>query len=130
MPKDANLKVWTGRHVELEVHYSDGEVEHLSLDVVADTAADFARGFLGESTPLAKAILGCSPAETVTYSGGTVRILTVALSQNQPPEDAAKKREETIQKAVRDSDNTSQTLFASSYNGKWGDYDPDTIKKE
>jgi hypothetical protein len=130
MADDENLKIWSGRHVELEIHYTDGEVEKLSLDVVADSAADFERGFLGESTPLAKAILGQNAGSTVIYSAGKVRILSVTPAQNQAPEDAAKRREETIQKAVRDSDRTSQILFASSFNGKWGDYDPDSIKDD
>jgi hypothetical protein len=130
MTEDSNLKIWNGRHVELELRYTDGETEKLSLDVVADTAADFERGCIGESTPLAKAILGRTAGETVSYSGGRVRILTVSQSQNQAPEDTAKRREETIQKAVRDSDRTSQILFASSFNGKWGDYDPDSIQEE
>lgn len=130
MAGNSNLKIWNGRHVELELHYTDGETEHLSLEVVADSAADFDRGFLGESTPLAKAIVGHTAGETLTYAAGTVRILSVTPSQTQAPEDASKRREETIQKAVRDSDRTSQILFASSFNGKWGDYDPDSIKDE
>jgi hypothetical protein len=128
MPEETNLKIWPGRHVELEVRYTDGEVERLSLDLVADSAADFERGFLGESTPLAKAILGQTAGSSVNYSAGKVRILSVAPSQKEAPADAAKKREETIQKAVSDSERTNQILFASSFSGKWGDYDPDSIK--
>jgi hypothetical protein len=124
------LKIWVGRHVELEVRYEDGETERLSLDVVSDSAADFERGFLGESTPLAKAILGQAAGSDAAYPGGTVRVLAVSPSQNAAPTDAAKRREETIQKAVRDSERTNQVLFASSFSGKWGDYDPDGLKEE
>ena len=124
------LKIWVGRHAELEVRYEDGETERLSLDVVSDSAADFERGFLGESTPLAKAILGQAAGSEAAYPGGRVRILSVMPSQNTAPADAAKRREETIQKAVRDSERTNQVLFASSFSGKWGDYDPDGLKEE
>lgn len=127
-PED--LKVWPGRHVELEVQYTDGEVDRLSLDVVADSSADFDRGFLGESTPLAQAIFGQSAGSVVTYSGGKVNILSVSASQNQPPTDASLRREQTIQKAVSDSERTNQVLFASSFSGKWGDYDPDGLKEQ
>jgi len=130
MNNPQELKIWNGRHVELEIHYTDGETERLSLDVVSDSAADFERGFLGESTPLAKAILGQAAGSEFTYPAGRVRILSVSPSQNEPPADAAKRREETIQKAVRDSERTNQILFASSFSGKWGDYDPDSLKED
>lgn len=130
MPEETGLKIWPGRHVEVEVHYSDGEVERLSLEVVADSAADFERGFLGESTPLAKAILGQVAGTTVSYSAGKVHILSVSPSQKTAPTDASQKREESIRKAVSDSERTNQILFASSFSGKWGDYDPDTIQTD
>lgn len=124
MKEDGENKIWPGRHVELEIHYSDGEIEHLSLDVVPDSSADFDRGFLGESTLLAQAILGQVAGSTVVYSAGRVKILKVSQASAQAPADAARKREEAIQNAVEDSNRTSVILFASSFNGKWGDYDP------
>lgn len=122
-----NIKIWTGRHVELEVSYSDGEIERLSLDIVADASAEFEQGFLGESTPLARAIIGHTSGSVVAYQAGIVKILSVSQSISDPPLDAAKRRDEVIQKAVSDSDRTSVMLFASSFNGKWGDYDPKSL---
>jgi hypothetical protein len=130
LSENHDLKVWPGRHVDLHIRYTDGESEDLSLEVVSDQAADFEKGFLGESTRLAKAILGQSAGSTVKYQAGEVKIKSVSFSTVTAPEDAAKRREDTIQKAVDDSYRTSVMLFASSFNGKWGDYDPKSLQDE
>ncbi len=125
------LKVFPGRHVELELRYESGERETLSLDVVPDAFADFDNAFLGESTALAKAILGHSAGDTVTYQAGDwvrVRILAVLPEWRATPADHSKRREEVERKAAEKSDTTSAILFASSFNGKWGDYDPSTLQ--
>ena len=130
---ESHLKVWAGRHVELELKYQDGAVEKVSLDVVADTAADFEKGFLGESTPLAKAIMGHQAGETIPYRAGDiaqVRILSVSAELSAPPQDLSERREEATRKAVHDANQTSAIIFASSMNSKWGDYDPDGLKED
>lgn len=127
------VKIYPGRHVELEIRYAGGEVERLSLDLVSDSSADFERGFLGQSTPLAKAILGRTAGETVPYQAGDaleVRILSVSAELSAKPADLSARREETLRKALRDSDRTNTILFASSYSSKWGDYDPDPLTDE
>ncbi len=127
------LKIWPGRHVELELKYQTSEKERLSLDVVADKSADFDHGFLGESTPLAKAIIGRQAGEVVPYRAGDiveVRILSVSAELSGQPEDLSQRREETERKAIRHSDHTSAVIYASSMNSKWGDYDPDGLKEE
>ncbi len=127
------IKVWSGRHVELELKYQTAERERLSLDVVADKSADFDHGFLGESTPLAKAIMGRQAGEVVPYRAGDiveVRILSVSAELSAQPEDLSQRREETERKAIRRSDHTSAVIYASSMNSKWGDYDPDGLKDE
>ncbi len=132
-PNTPDLKVWAGRHVELELKYATSEVERLSLDVVPDNAADFDRGFLGESTPLARAILGKPAGETIAYRAGdivSVRILSVSEALSGQPEDLSERRQEVERKAVRDSDHTSVVIYASSMNSKWGEYDPEKIPKE
>ena len=127
------MKVGVGRHVELALTYQDGSVERVSLDVVADAAADFDRGFLGESTPLARAIMGHQAGETIPYRAldvTQVRILSVAAELNATPRDLSNRREEATRKAVHDANQTSAILFASSMNSKWGDYDPDGLKED
>ncbi len=127
------LKVWAGRHVELELKYENSEVERMSLDVVADAAADFDHCFLGESTPLAKAIIGKQAGSGVPYRAGDsieVRILSVSEELSAKPADLSERREEVTRKAIRHSDHTSAVIYASSMNSKWGDYDPDGLKED
>jgi hypothetical protein len=129
----SGLKVWAGRHVELELKYDTSEVEQLSLDVVQDNASDFERGFLGESSALAKAILGKQAGDVVSYQAGDivqVRILAVSAELSAQPADLSSRREEAVRKAVHKSDHTNAVIFASSMNSKWGDYDPDGLKED
>ena len=127
-----SLIVKVGCHVELELSDNSGVVDRLSVDIVSDRSADFKAGFLGESTPLARTILDQPAGRTVQYRVGdlqTVRILSVSPSQAQADENAAARRQEAIQRAVAESDRTNAILFASSFSGKWGDYDPQGIEQ-
>lgn len=127
------LKVWTGRHVEIELVTESGETERMSLDVVADSAADFARGFLGEGTPLGKALLGKQAGDTITYRAGDIveaRLLAVSDTLSAPPEDLTERRAEVTRKALEQSDNTSLLIYASAMNSKWGDYDPAVLQQD
>ena len=129
----SGMKAWAGRHVELELKYDTGEVERLSLEIVQDAAADFEKGFLGETTPLGKAIYGRTAGSVIAYRAGDiveVRLLAVTGPVNQQEGDRAAEREKNIRKAVADSDRTNAINFASSTNSKWGDYDPDGIKDD
>ncbi|MGE5224061.1 MAG: GreA/GreB family elongation factor [Omnitrophica WOR_2 bacterium] len=131
--KNAILRITAGMHVELEMITSSGERERMALDIVPDSAADFANGFLGEGTPLAKAILGRRAGSRVPYRVGDaveVQILAVSPTGVTPDSDAALRRQETIQKAVQDVERKNLILFASSFSGKWGDYDPDAVEKK
>ncbi len=133
MAGEAITLVQAGRHVVLDIHYQGGEVEHLSLDVVPDAAADFVRGMLGESTPLAKAIMGKHAGEKIAYREGDaleVHILEVRVELAGQPVDLTQRRQETERKARQQSDQTSLIIFASSVNNKWGDYDPGVILTE
>jgi len=121
-----------GTHVVLELITEAGDTEQLEFDLVSDRAADFARGFLGESTPLAQAILGQPIGRALLYQNADIRAVRIlAISPSQAtPEDAETRRQETLRKAVRHSDTTNAILFASSFNGKWGDYDPTGLDEE
>lgn len=129
----SDLKAWAGRHVDLELTYEGGEVERLSLDIVPNAAADFERGFLGEDTPLGKAIYGQTAGSAVTYQAGDrvrVRILSVTAQVKEQEGDRAAEREEKLRKAKDDSDRTSILMYASSTNNKWGDLDPDSLGED
>ena len=126
------IKANLGTYVELEL-VCELENERMSFNIVPDKSADYGHGFLGVGTPLAQAILGRIAGQVVPYRTGDVReikILSVLPSSQTPPSNTAAKREATIQKAVEQADRTSAMIFASSFSGKWGDYDPDGITDE
>ena len=120
------LKASLGTHVIIDLVVNDG-TDRLEFDIVPDKQADFSHGFLGLSTPLAQAILGRAAHSIVPYKvndGREIRILSVSPSQSVPSEDAQKRHEEIVRKAIEHSDRTNAMIFASSFSGKWGDYDP------
>ena len=115
--------------MELELT-TDAGIERMTVVIVPDESADFSRGFLGENTPLAAAILYHVQGESVEYHAGDiqgVKIVSVEPSTMMPPKNVAARREATIRKAIDESDRTNAMIFASSFSGKWGDYDPDGI---
>ncbi len=121
------LRVQIGAHVELELIDDQGRAEPLAVDIVKAQAADLAQGFLGANTPLARAIRGQAAGGEVEYTMGDirrVRVVRVTLSQAVAPADAKERRESIIQKALSDAERTNAEIFASSFSGKWGDYDP------
>ena len=129
---DELLKVQVGRHVEVELVEPSGEADNLAFDIVADKQADFKLGFLGEGTPLARAILGKGIGDEVSYQAEVaikVRILSVQRSTVKPPADAATQREAAMRKAEAEIQRRSAITFASSYSSKWGDYDPKGVEK-
>lgn len=120
-----------GSLVTIELIDYIGQAERLTLQIVPDSSADFSKGFLGQGTPLARAIQGRRTGSIMPYSIGDlrqVRILSVQPAPSAPP-DIEARRQETINKAIEDSERTSAIIFASSYNGKWGDYDPGAIEE-
>ncbi|OGO62037.1 MAG: hypothetical protein A2029_08580 [Chloroflexi bacterium RBG_19FT_COMBO_47_9] len=107
-----------------------GKKERLDIDIVSDEAADFANGFLGTSTPLAKVLLGERVGNIIPYLKDdilAIEILSVAISTTKPPENAQEKRQSMMDKAIREVEHTNAIIFASSFSGKWGDYDPDSL---
>ena len=121
-----------GRHVILELVYMDGS-ERLEVDIVQDQYSDFRNGFLGAGTPLAKAIQEHTAGQVIPYTVGEakeIRLLAVSMSTTPAPKEVAERRKETIQKAIDQSDRTNAMIFASSFTGKWGDYDPTGFTEE
>lgn len=110
-----------------------GEVEPLRVIIVPDEKADFSHGYLGETTPLAKAVLGKMPGEEIPYNIAdihTVRIVSVTPGAKPPPPSLIRKRRSILQKAAAEAERTNAIIFASSFSGKWGDYDPDGLKEK
>ena len=102
----------------------------MEIDIVSDEAADFGHGFLGVGTPLAKVLLGERAGSTIPYLKDdifAIEILSVAISTTKPPENAQEKRQSMMDKTIREVEHTNAVIFASSFSGKWGDYDPDSL---
>ncbi|MCO6453020.1 MAG: hypothetical protein J5I90_19705 [Caldilineales bacterium] len=121
-----------GAFVEIELIDVRGQAERLAFDVVPAEAADFDRGLLGEDAPLAIAIFGQPAGRELPYRMGdvqSVRILSVRPSQLKELSDAAARRDASIKKALDAIERTNAAVFASSFSGKWGDYDPAGIEE-
>ncbi len=122
-----------GCHVELNLIDRAGNKDQLSVDIVPDESADFAQGFLGASTPLAKALMGEKAGTTIPYLKDdiyAIEVVSVTESTNKPSEEAKKKRQANMKKTIQEVEHTNAVVFASSFSGKWGDYDPDSLPKE
>jgi hypothetical protein len=128
-PDPKNYSADLGMKVEIDLVTIEGN-ERFDVEIVPDKYADFQLGFLGISTPLAQAILGAKAGEIVPYlveGGIEIRIIGVSPSQKSPPSEIAERRQATIRRAIDQSDHTNAVMFASSFSGKWGDYDPDSV---
>jgi hypothetical protein len=125
-----SLVVSMGCWVEISLLDRDGKRENLSITIVPDESADFANGFLGESTPLAQIILGEKSGIVIPYLKDdifAVEILSVIPSTISPADNIALKRQAMMEKTIREVEHTNAVVFASSFSGKWGDYDPDSL---
>jgi hypothetical protein len=128
---DAQPPVKIGTHVVLELIDEHGGRERLELDVVADAAADFDAGLLGIGTPLGKAIGGKRAGSTAPYVMGDLRAVAVldvrpaAGGLAATAEDAAERRQAALDKAAQDIAKTNAQIFASTFEGKWGGYNPE-----
>ena len=122
-----------GCHVEANLIDREGKKDLLSVDIVSDESADFAHGFLGVSTPLAKILTGEKTGATIPYLKDdiyAIEILSVSPSTKLPAADAVEKRQAKMNKTIQEVEHTNAVVFASSFSGKWGDYDPDSLPKE
>jgi len=131
MGMEAQLNFITiGCHVELNLVDRSGKKDRLSIDIVTDESADFSQGFLSESTPLAKVLLGEKAGSIIPYLKDdilAIEVLSVTPSINKPADDVKERREAKMKRTVREVEHTSAVVFASSFSGKWGDYDPDSL---
>jgi hypothetical protein len=120
-------RVALGTQVEVELIGQEGNSERLAFVLVADDAADFDAGLLGVGTPLAQALLGQQVGAQIDYRRGDlhqVRIIRLAWHRQKTPTKAAERRQAVLDRALQEAGRTDALNFASSFNGKWGDYDP------
>ena len=130
MSEEIQLLADINTHVEIELTCSDGEHEIMAFDIVPEDQADYYNGFLGVCTPIAQAIIGRPAGTTVSYKAGDIckiKILSVSHSTRQAPADRAAQREETIRKAVAESEIKDRIAVATAVDNKWGDSDPDGL---
>jgi hypothetical protein len=128
----AKMKIRTGAQVEVELVNLDGEGEHQEFVIVPDKLADYAHHLLGESTPLAQVLMGRMAEEAVPYRFDdivSVRILAVRPVVSEASYGAAAQREAEYRQALADFEKRNAAAFASSFSGKWGDYDPESVEK-
>ncbi|HSR35513.1 MAG TPA: hypothetical protein VLY63_33505 [Anaerolineae bacterium] len=121
--------VTLGSRVQVELVDELGGVEALDLVLVPDADADLARGYLGQGTPLGRAIAGQQAGSSLPYKQSdivAVRVLSVVPDQ-VPDTGAAANREAIIQQAVERSDALDMVRLALTVDVKWGSYDPDGI---
>jgi Transcription elongation factor, GreA/GreB, C-term len=124
--------VTLGTHVELRL-VCTSVVESISLDIVQDRLSDFDHGLLSVEAPLAKAILNHPENDTIPYQMGDIRavyIEKISPGKSLPDSENAVTRENIIPNALAESERTNAMIFASSFSGKWGDYDPSNIKED
>jgi hypothetical protein len=123
-------QVGIGTHIEVELLDEQGNSEVMTFDLVRENVADIEQGLLGENTPLAKAIRGKFVGNSVPYKMGDicrVRIVSVRPSAIVAPADAEERRQQVLKKALSDAERTNADMFASSFSGKWGDYNTDDM---
>ncbi|HSB65882.1 MAG TPA: GreA/GreB family elongation factor [Anaerolineales bacterium] len=122
-----------GCRVEIILRNRAGQEEKVMVVIVPSEAADFANGYLGLNTPLAQVLIGERAGATIPYLKDdiySIEVVSVTQSEIKPPMDAAEKREESLKKTLREVQDTNAIVFASSFTGKWGDYDPESLPKE
>jgi hypothetical protein len=122
-----------GSQVAVLLTDRNGQTEQFSVIIVPDEDADFNQGLLGQNTPIAKALMGEKSGQVIPYLKDdilSIEVLSVTIPDTLPESDAAKKRKAKYLEAKREVEDTSAMVFASSFSGKWGDYDPDSIAKD
>lgn len=132
MSDNKRAQVGQDSHVEVELVDEQGNGERMEFDLVADSAADFSNGRIGVSTPLGKAIRGKFVGNVVAYVQGDirqVRILNATPLSSSVSDDTATRRQAILDEARRKAERTNTEMFASSYDGKWGDYNTEGMEE-
>jgi hypothetical protein len=114
--------VTLGARVQVELVDERAGVEALDLVLVPDADAALARGYLGQGTPLGRAIVGQQAGSSLPYKQGdivAVRVLSV-VPDDVPDADAAAVRQAVIQQAVERSEALDIARLALTVDVKWG----------
>jgi hypothetical protein len=122
-----------GTLVELKLIDRSGETETISFCIVEDKLADYRNGFLGQGTPLARAILGQKAGARISYGVddiAAIEVVSVKPAESEPDRGVVGRRQETLRKALLRADLTNAVNLATSFNSKWGDYDPARLVEE
>lgn len=130
MDAEDRAQVGIGCHVVVELIDEQGGRETLAFDLVLENAADFGRGLLSVESPLGQAVRGKFEGSDVDYRMGDirrVRIVSVGPAQHTADLDASARRQQVLAEARRKAERTNADMFASSFSGKWGDYNTDDM---
>jgi len=122
------MQVGLGTHVEIDLIDGEGNAERMAFDLVPAQQANVSQGLISADAPLGQAIRGKFVDTTIPYQMGDIRqihIVSVTPGQVTAAMDAEERRAEVLRKALDDAERTNAQMFASSFSGKWGDYDPD-----
>lgn len=115
--------------VTLALLNETGETEEVRYQLAPAAAGNLDEGFLGEQTPLAKAIRAKRAGDVIAYSLGDiveVRIISVEPADRRADPDAAARRQAVLDEARRKAEQTNAEMFAASYGSKWGGYEADS----
>ncbi len=127
------LEIGTGTRVQVELISKNKTREKLQMVLVTDEQADFDKGFLSGSTPLAKTLMGHHAGETLEYKHGDIvelKIVSVEAGNALAQADTAEQRGETLRRARDKAELSNLVSFALTFDSKWGDYDPEQIVKQ
>jgi hypothetical protein len=128
--KEQSMTVQSGCCVKMEMLYRSGNREHITLDIVPDEKADYENGFIGISTPLAKALIGEKSGYFIPYFTQelkAIQIISIKKSSRTPETNKSSTRTESIKEMVKKIEFRDAVLFASSTETKWGSYDTDGL---
>lgn len=129
---ELRAQIGLGSYVEIDLIDAQGNAERMAFALVPAKQADLSRGLLSADAPLGKAVRGKFVGALVPYPMGDIRqirIVRVALAQSVAVEDAETRRAAVLERARSDAERTNAQMFASSFSGKWGDYDPDGVDR-
>lgn len=124
------MQIGLGTHVEVDLIDEAGNAERMAFDLVPAKQADMGRGLLSAEAPLGKAVRGKFVDALIPYQMGDIRqirIVSVGPREIASGIDAETRRADVLRKALDDAERTNAQIFAASYSGKWGDYDPDGV---